>query len=207
MEKNKEIRKIELEIKSFFEIMSEHNFGDVLKLSDLIFGKDFLTRNDLGKQYSLSKKSNLTNSIITRVENKVVGYQIIFAPGNWNEKTIGMDLQLKKFSFPLEYTAYAKTAIVHPNYQGRGLGSSMLSRGIDIARRQGAKAIISHAWANSPNNAAMKMLEKFGAKVLHVYKKRWHEDSLNNKWNCSRCGNPCVCDSIEVEIILDNKNP
>ena len=177
--------------------MQHKDLEDVIKISDILIGKGFLSKEYLVKSIQKSTKKGIKNSLVAVIDRKIVGYAYLYAPGNWSEfESCSPEL----WPSPIEKNAYYKTVGVLAGYSGKGIGTKLSEEGIKNAKRQGAENIIVHAWLNSPRSSSLKLFEKLGAKKIKMYEKRWYEDSLKQGWQCSKCGNPCYCNSMEMII-------
>ena len=60
----------------------------------------------------------------------------------------------------------------------------------------------STCWKESPNSAIIPFLEKQGWKTVSSKDKYWYDDSLNKGYQCARCGNPCFCTAVLMNLDL-----
>lgn len=138
---------------------------------------------------------------VAKDDDKVVGVLAMRRPG-----AIFAELDLKHFSLdkiksPKKDIGYITIVAVDPNYQGQGIGRMLLETGLKQQKEFGAKCVGAQCWQGSPGNASLKMFKKFGFIELKLHKKlreKYSKDLGKNGYWCPVCGNPCVCDDIEV---------
>ena len=179
--------------------MTPNNFNEVLKISDAVLGKNYLTHEDCKNYWENGVKNKYRNSLIAEKNNKVVGFLFAFTPGNWKPDEF---CSQKEWPGKVEEATYIKLMGVLQNYQRRGVGAKLLNKSIQIAKAQGAKFIVSHIWYNSPGEAPLRLFKKFGAREIKLYREKWYKESRSASWQCARCGSLCHCDSLEIVIKL-----
>jgi GNAT superfamily N-acetyltransferase len=87
--------------------------------------------------------------------------------------------------------------IVDDSYQRNGIGSSLYSKALRLLSKTKLSAT---CWKESPNPGIVPFLKKKGWKVVSVMKKYWYKDSLDKKYQCIRCGNPCLCSAVTMNL-------
>jgi hypothetical protein len=180
------------------DINDKNILWDIIKLSDKVFWEWFLSKEDLLKQIKLSKKWNMTNSLLLFENDKLLWHWICYLWWNWfNEGILISDKNLDLWE-----TSYIKTIIIDPNFHWKWYWKIIIAKLIENSIFKWDKSIILHAWAESPNNSSVKFFKKSWAIIIKKYENRWYEDSLENWWLCSKCWNPCKCSSIEMQIKL-----
>ncbi|MDP2103539.1 MAG: GNAT family N-acetyltransferase, partial [Candidatus Gracilibacteria bacterium] len=177
-------------------INNKYDIESVLALETKVFGEGFLGRDDLLLQLEYCRDGNINNAIGIFHKGKMVGFGICYLGGKWSSIDIDIDPSFSDISD----IGYIKTIIVDPSLQGRNIGQMILSSMIHNARKIGNRQLLLHAWDGSPNDSSRLFFEKNGGRTVKIYKRKWYQDSMENGWNCSKCGNPCECSSIEMII-------
>lgn len=138
---------------------------------------------------------------VAKNNNKVVGMLAARRPGAIFDELPEKHFSLQKIKFPKEDMGWITLVAVDPNQQGRGIGKILLEAGLKQQKEFGAKCVGAHCWQGSPGNASLKLFKKFGFSELKLHKKPWEKYSKDlgkKSYWCPVCGNPCVCDDIEV---------
>jgi ribosomal protein S18 acetylase RimI-like enzyme len=179
--------------------LKDDDIPEALRITEQLLGT-YLSPADYMEYYEKSLKDKTRNSLVATIGSRIIGFSVMYAPGRWAPDEF---CTVTKWSKSPELCAYYKVACIIPEFQNHGVAGMLSRMAIEIARKQGAHAIIAHVWLNSPNNASLRLVERLGGMTIGVHKKRWYRESVEKGWRCSRCGNPCACDAAEVEIKLD----
>ncbi|MCB0419667.1 MAG: GNAT family N-acetyltransferase [Bdellovibrionales bacterium] len=168
--------------------------------TDAQIGKDYYSLTDLQALMSLSLDSQGDCHSFTLVnsENEILGIRFTFPPGNWIKE---VDFPLLKSLWNIDpyNVAYFKSLFIKPELQMQGWGSKLSHFSIDKLRSIGAKAIVCHAWVESPGNSSRRYLNKMGFQELGTHPHFWAPvDYL-----CSGCQTkPCLCTASEMILYL-----
>lgn len=190
------------------EPMQEKHSKEVLSVSIATMGKSFMTENDIEEYFKRSYKNKKKNSLVALINDDVIGFSFAYAPGRWNSEFIKVPCtidELHDADFTNVFThacGYFKLFALYPEYHKNGIGMMLGNESKQIAREQGAVALLSHGWLESPGYSATRALMKLGGKFKKYCQLAWYEDSLRHRWHCVRCGNPCVCNAWEILIPL-----
>lgn len=171
---------------------------EVFELENKVFWEWFTDINELWKQIRLCINDSVNNAIWIIKNWKIIWFWICYLWWNWNRNDVEIDKQF----WDLSKIAYIKTIIIDPENQGKSEWAAIITTMLDNARKAWNNQVILHAWDWSPNNSSIKFFEKHWAKTVKIYEKKWYLDSLKNWWKCSKCGNPCLCWSVEMLINL-----
>lgn len=172
---------------------------NVINLENKVFWNWFINQIELLKQIEWSSLKGITNAIwIINKEKELIWFWICYMWWNWSREEVEIDNKFKDLS----QIAYIKTIIISPEYQWKALWGVLIENLITNSKKVWNTSLLLHAWDGSPNNSSINFFEKHWAKQIKRYDKKWYEDSLKNWWSCSKCGNPCLCSSIEMIIKL-----
>lgn len=180
--------------------LSEDDFEKVITLGNAVHGDGYLDLSSISKMLDKSKKGDLNSSYVMYDGDKLVGFRITYAPGQW---------ELDKWCTPDEWpvakddVAYFKCNTIDPDYQGKGLGGQLLKTSIETLKKMGAKAGLSHIWMQSPGNASFKYFTKAGGQLIKTHPRRWNDDPSLPDYNCIICGTDCYCDASEMILVFD----
>ncbi len=169
--------------------LKESDIEEVISFFDRWSGKNFYTAEEVRYVISLSRGA----SFIARVGDEVAGIRLTHAPGAWSNeyKQISPD----KWKVPRSDVAYFKSLFVSADFQKLGIGKTLSSMSIEVLKGLGAKAILCHSWAESPENSSRIYLEKMGFTAVEEHKNFW----LEVPYDCVRCKpEPCTCTGIEM---------
>ena len=103
---------------------------------------------------------------------------------------------------PSSSCCYFKCNTVDENFRGLGIGKKLLQLAIEAAKKQGAKAGISHLWKQSPNNSAVNYFTRCGGQHVASHAGKWNEESKQG-YDCILCGFDCQCEAAEMIIYFD----
>jgi len=175
--------------------LSELDFEKVIKLGNEVHGDGYLNTNSLAEMHKKGIKDQLNSSFVMYDGDKLIGFRITYAPGNWP-----LDRWCTPELWPVEKdtVAYFKCNTIDPNYQGQGLGGQLLQLSIATLKKMGATAGLSHIWMQSPGNASFKYFTKAGGELIKTHPRRWHEDESLPDYVCVICGIDCYCDASEM---------
>lgn len=127
----------------------------------------------------------------------LVAYRIAYPPGRWDHGR-GAHLAQDCWPAPMERCGYFQTIQVHPQWQGHGLGGRLSRLALDALTQQGAQAVITHSWKESPHNSSVRYLSRLGFEAVAEHPRYWYEVD----YTCVRCGSPCVCTAVEMALAL-----
>ncbi len=183
-----------------YKTLSTTDFNALVALANHVHGDGYLTLEQLKIWYEkgLTTQNNqlINASFVAYDKEKLVGFRITYAVGKW---------QIDQWSTPslwqvnADEVCYFKCNTVDQHYRGYGIGSKMLALSIAAAKKQGAKAGVSHLWKQSPGNSAVKYFTKCGGKLVKSHPGKWNEESKNG-YDCIFCGFDCQCDAAEMII-------
>lgn len=182
--------------------ISQTFIPEVIKFTDQQIGLGYYTRQDLEEIVSLCQnQSNHPVSFLlvdSSQDNKILGIRLTLPPGKWLG-TARFSTLPEKWQVPPDEVGYFKSLFLSPSIQGQGLGSQLSSRSLNNLKKLGAKAVVCHAWIESPGNSSRKYLLKMGFQEVGTHANFWsHIDYL-----CSGCqSNPCRCSAAEMILYL-----
>lgn len=177
------------------------DFEDAFKL----FEKTIM-KYDIDAEYL--KRSSVGEIFVAKDQDKVVGMIKMRHPGKIFEELDERHFSLKKIKCKKSEIGYVTLIAVEPENQRNGIGKELLKKGIEEQKEFGSKCVVVHAWQGSPGNASQKLFESFGFEPLKMHKSPWKEYSEKKGpkgyW-CPVCGNPCVCDELEMVKYLETE--
>lgn len=116
-----------------------------------------------------------------------------FPAGQW-QKGKGQGLRNDLWKFPLESVGYFQSLFLDDSVQGKGWGAKVSQASIEALKRAGTKAIVTHAWKESPHDSSRKYLRKLGFEFVAEHPLYWNKVD----YECTRCGRPCMCTAEEM---------
>ncbi|WP_299264003.1 GNAT family N-acetyltransferase [uncultured Psychrosphaera sp.] len=182
--------------------LNKEHFSDVIELGNLVHGDGYLFPDTIATIHTKGIKDGLNSSFVLYQGDLLVGFRLTYAPNNW---------PLDRWCTPELWTvdqkevAYFKCNTIHPDFQGKGLGGTLLSESISVLKKMGAKAGLSHIWMQSPGNASFKYFTKAGGILIKTHPRRWHEDESLPNYVCIICGEDCYCDASEMLLEFDKE--
>jgi N-acetylglutamate synthase-like GNAT family acetyltransferase len=168
-----------------FEILSPQHFEEVLAISEVCFGQNYLT------QEQLENYSGATNlSVVYRLNGKLIGFCLNEIYLKSNRKT-AFSKSIKQTDFP---AGIIKTIAITPKLQQKGYGSKLLDLSVSKLAKQSIKSIYYPAWNETECDRFFLKLKKIEFNEITVIPDYWSRESVKNNYYCARCGAPpCHC--------------
>ncbi len=164
------------------------DYNSIKSLSDICFGKNYLTLNMLNKTV-------LNNCFYSKiiVNNVFTGFCLAQCH-NADDKSLNFDIS----EIAGQKIAFIKNLAIHPDFQRQGYGTQLLKHIIHrIEMQNNAGSIYFPAWKESTCGGFCKLLISNGFKEVKQYKNYWFNHSLQNNYNCAKCGNnTCSCTMV-----------
>ena len=101
-------------------------------------------------------------------DNELVGIRITFAPNQW---PVDQHCTPEKWPFSADQLCYFKCSAVDPDFQGGGVGKSLLMHSIIEAQGAGCLGGLAHIWKQSPNNSAFEYFSRCGGELIAEHQK------------------------------------
>lgn len=175
-------------------LQPEH-FDGVVTLGNHVHGDNYLSLDSLASMFEKSFHGEINASWVALDDEKVVGFRITYAHSHWQPDKWCTP---ERWQVPADKVCYFKCNTVSPDYQGCGIGSTMLSHSIDSARQQGALAGLAHIWLASPGNSAFKYFSKNGGELIKKHPDKWRYEALYEGYDCPVCDGVCACEGAEM---------
>ena len=174
------------------------HIDSILSLSNKVFWEWFLSQKELTEQILLCENNHIKNALVIIKNTQLVGYWICYLGGKWWWKEVKID---DRFTDINNY-GYVSTIIIDPIFRWQNYGSILLEYLLKNLKMNWDKQALLHVWNESPKDSSKCFFLKHGAIPIKTYDFKWYQDSIENKWECSLCGNPCICSSTEMLINL-----
>jgi ribosomal protein S18 acetylase RimI-like enzyme len=187
------IRKISRNIKiQNYEPKHRHQ---ILELSNKQLGKNYLTKENITKTHS-----DPNNYLALAIDEN--GVLAGFCIGYIVDSTkIEQEFKINPEDTPeiIKHTnkiAVLKTIAVSEKYQGIGVGTDLVKDCINYFKSKDLSAICSIGWKSKNGTNVERVLVRAGFDKLREIPKFWNIDSVEKKYNCPVCGNPCNCSAV-----------
>lgn len=120
----------------------------------------------------------------------------------------GLNKRMKKVDEA--HCAFLSVIMVDEKYRRRGIGTTLYAKSFQILSEINISCMYVTCWKESPNSGIIPFLTKQGWSRVAEKEKYWYQDSIDKRYKCSRCGNPCFCTATLMKIdilnqISDNK--
>lgn len=179
----------------FVRSMRETDIPNIKEFTDKMIGLNYYSLTELHDIFSRSQSHGTTFTLVlTNNENKIWGVRLTYPPGQW-KKGKGSGLTPEKWETPFENVAYFQSLFIAPELTGQGWGTRISKNAIEMLRKIGTDAIVTHSWKESPGNSSNRYLRGLGFRHVAYHPFYWkHIDYL-----CSGCNvKPCVCTAEEM---------
>ncbi|RUO26484.1 GNAT family N-acetyltransferase [Aliidiomarina minuta] len=183
-----------------FRPMTAADFAAVIVLANKVHGDNYLTESSLSDYFTRGLQQGRNLHWLGFADNQLVGLRLTFAPGNWD-----IDSFCTPSSWPVstEQMCYFKCAAIDQDYQGLGIGKSLLQHSVVEASGLGCQAGLAHIWRQSPNNSAFAYFSRCGGELIQDHPDRWYQASVEDGYFCPVCDGICHC--IAAEMVLPFK--
>lgn len=172
----------------------------VIALGNTVHGDNYLDPEKAQYLYESGFKDNINASLVAYDGDKLVGFRLTQGAEQWHiDEWCSPDL----WGWSEEQVCYFKCNTVDATYRGYGIGSELLKRSIEQAKKQGAKAGLAHIWLASPGNSAFKYFKKCGGELVKEHPNRWQSWFESDGYICPVCGEHCTCTAAEMIIHFD----
>ena len=165
----------------------------ILFLSDIYFGKHFLTQ----------QLFELENFYITYkiIDNELVAFSVV-SLNSKKEIATETGIQLGDFMEDAEKVAFRRHTVVHDRYRKKGIAKTFIAESIDYFKEH-ASYMFATVWQQFEVNTMDKLFDKFEFKNQGLIPAFWANDSVNRNYICNACQQiPCKCAaSIRVRLL------
>ncbi|WP_374035707.1 GNAT family N-acetyltransferase [Bdellovibrio bacteriovorus] len=166
----------------------------VKAFTDSTIGLGYFSESELKDCYQKSQsKGVMCSFVLVDDQNQIKGFRLAYPPGAWS-KGKGSKLHPELWNVPLESAAYFQSLFIAPDVQGGGWGPKLSDAALECFRKLGAKAVVTHAWKESPNNSSIRYLTKYGFTSVATHPNYW----IDVDYTCIRDGKPCRCTAEEM---------
>jgi ribosomal protein S18 acetylase RimI-like enzyme len=180
----------------------EFTAADIPKVklfTDLAIGTDYFSEEELTGNLQQSRSQGLVSSFVLEDHGKILGLRLAYPPGLWS-KGKGSKLHPELWRTDLQETAYFQSLFLSAEAQGQGWGPKLSAAAIAVLKKLGARAIVTHAWKESPNNSSIRYLTKQGFQSVATHPDYW----VDVDYVCVRDGKPCHCTAEEMILYLED---
>lgn len=166
---------------------------EVKTFTDKTIGLNYFNLQELEDCYHKSLSQGIMCSFVLVDDQGIQGFRLAYPPGAWS-KGKGSKLRADLWKVPLEQVGYFQSLFLAPEAQGNGWGPKLSEAAIEQFKKLGTKAIVTHAWKESPNNSSIRYLTKFGFESVATHPEYW----IDVDYECVRDGKPCRCTAEEM---------
>ena len=175
----------------------EFQLSDIQKVkefTDIGIGKNYFSNDELKNCFEKSAEAGVMCSfVLVDSHNQIKGLRLAYPPGSWS-KGKGNKLRPDLWKTPIENVAYFQSLFLSDEAQGQGFGPKLSEAAIEALKKIGAKAVVTHAWKESPNNSSIRYLSRFGFERVATHVHYW----IDVDYECSLDGKPCKCTAEEM---------
>ncbi|UOF02135.1 GNAT family N-acetyltransferase [Bdellovibrio reynosensis] len=178
--------------------LSKSDLPAVKTFTDKTIGLNYFSLQELQECHDKSLSSGIMCSFVLENESGIQGFRLAYPPGTWS-KGKGSKLRSDLWQVPLESVGYFQSLFLADSAQGQGWGPRLSEASIESFKKLNTKAIITHAWKESPNNSSIRYLTKFGFKSVTTHPEYW----VDVDYECVLDGKPCRCTAEEMIKYLE----
>lgn len=197
--------------------LSPSHFNAIIALGNHVHGDNYLDKASIEVLYQNSYAAGSNASWVAVVDSDapladprfqkrfcsdgyLIGFRLTVAAGNWqpDEWCTPGDWRISP-----EQVCYFKCNTVDALARGRGVGSTLLRKSIQVAKQQGANAGLAHIWLASPENSAFGYFSASGGELIKKHKNKWRSSSIEDSYQCPVCSQYCECEAAEMLLRFD----
>lgn len=174
--------------------LAHEDLEAVRRFTDTSIGKNYFSLSDLEDAFEKSQDNGVMCSfVLVDDKNTLHGIRIAYAPGKW---TRGKSRHLRPDLWTVERdeAGYFQSLFLSEEARGGGWGPKLSQTSVDALKKLKARAIVTHAWKESPDNSSLRYLTKFGFKEVATHPHYWKDVD----YVCTLDGKPCLCTAIEM---------
>lgn len=184
-----------------FRSMTAADFAAVIALGNKVHGDNYLTPDNIREYFARGQKDGRNLNWLAFADEQLVGVRLTFAPGQWE---IDDYCAPHKWPVSAQTMCYFKCAAIDEDFQGGGIGKSLLLHSVVEAIGLGCQAGLAHIWRQSPNNSAFEYFSRCGGELIQDYPDRWHKASVEDGYYCPVCEGICHCTAAEMVLSFSN---
>jgi len=91
---------------------------------------------------------------------------------------------------------------VEPGHRRQGLGSRLVTVGLDWMRERSCTSAVTLSWRSSREGSSVGLFRRLGMSEGPTIERFYFEESLRNGWTCPDCGGPCTCAATLFTVAL-----
>ncbi len=175
------------------EHLKSKDIPSTIKVFNSQLGMNYITATFL--RDVLKEKMLYCKVIKEKASNIIVGACLYGIIDNSATTELTKGHEIDKFK-NIKQIGFIKTIAVLSKYQNLGLGTKLLQDVLNELNRKVVDMFISTAWEHSGITNVSSLLKKFGFVEKFKICNYWYEDSLEKKYQCPVCGNPCHCNCV-----------
>jgi GNAT superfamily N-acetyltransferase len=165
----------------------------VKRFTDCWIGNEYYSEHDLREILKQSSKDGCSSCFLAWHGQTLIGVRLSLAPSHWMNSSVKSYPEL--WNIESHLVGYFKSLFIHGEFRGQGIGKKLSDLAIAILRRQGAKAIVTHSWLESPDNSSQSYLLAAGFTEVGRHQRFWEPID----YHCLRCGpERCQCTAVEM---------
>jgi ribosomal protein S18 acetylase RimI-like enzyme len=174
----------------------------VKEFCDEAIGVDYYSIDELTKLQARSRCGEITCSFVLTQkmdsQEQICGIRISYPPGQWHEGK-GDGLRPDLWQVPISAVGYFQSLFIVEAWQGQGWGKRMSLASLEALRRLNARAVVCHAWCESPGDSSRLYLRSLGFAWVATHPEYWKTVD----YICPRCDRPCLCTADEMIKYLE----
>lgn len=178
----------------FIRALALSDLPAVKAFTDRTIGNNYFSVDELKQSYENSISKNVICSFVLIDESgDIQGFRLAYPPGTWS-KGKGSKLRTDLWKVDLNQVGYFQSLFLADKVQGQGWGPKLSAASVEAFQKLGAKAIVTHAWKESPNNSSVRYLSKYGFESVATHAEYW----VDVDYECVLDGKPCRCTAEEM---------
>ena len=175
--------------------LKREDLPKVKEFTDTEIGSGYYTLEELDDVFARSQTNATMCSFVLADDphGTIKGVRLSYPPGQW-AKGKGKGLHPELWKTPVESVAYFQSLFLSDDLRGRGWGRKLAEASLVALKSAGAKAVVCHAWRESPQDSSRRYLWKLGFQTVAIHPKYWSQVD----YVCPLCGKPCMCTAEEM---------
>ncbi|MCB9334629.1 MAG: GNAT family N-acetyltransferase [Flavobacteriales bacterium] len=169
--------------------LKKKHLPSIAEMSNQAFGIDYLTYS----YFESFLTQNNKQGFVVVDKQKVIAFITIITCSSEDLNQYIFTDSLQMNTEETNNIGIIKQLVVKENYQQKGIASKLIKHCLNNIP---ASFYIYIAWKKELFTPISQLMNKNGFNPIFTIFQYWKIDSIEKKYHCPTCGNPCICDAI-----------
>jgi ribosomal protein S18 acetylase RimI-like enzyme len=169
---------------------------EALKICNIELGNHYLTTTYISQ---LLKNENAFLKCVINDQSEIIGFGICTILSSEEFKNSLHSSQFRELPENIKNASrlgITNTIAIKEEYKGKGIGTLIFNQFLAFFELKKIDIITAFAWKSKDGFNMEGIFKKHNFPILKTIQNYWKEDSIENKYDCPSCGNPCICSAV-----------